>query len=422
MARSKKQKAKAKAARKEVRAQAKAKGQQVTRASVQQARQQQKSNSGGGGNSGGGEKPANKPSVAEIRAGAKASGQRIRDYKASQGIAANKGGADRRANATQTKGNISTYDANSVGKSTGGRYTHQDIKALKEQGYSYGDIGKHLHESKADNLGKRAQTLRDRYVLSLTDNKPQPEPEPDLEAPVTETIDYPAPTPTQPNPVRPPSFPDVPQTPIYEPPTTYPSFPGAGSGGSGGGTVVANPDNSQEQNVSQDNDINTSITGNQNTVVNNQDNSIRQYGGDNRTFAYIGGSGGNAYQDTPVSAVTMAGYYDVDDSPAAQAKRFDFWSTQNKDAQKRFAGQGLTTAKMFSNFDARAYTPESLKDMIHRSMQYSYDRADAQTGLTLGDVWRPDYAPDWRMPESPEEIENNIGEITEDAEENIENA
>ena len=414
MARSKKQKAKAKAARKEVRAQAKAKGQQVTRASVQQARQQQKSNSGGGG------KPANKPSVAEIRAGAKASGQRIRDYKASQGIAANKGGTDRRANATQTKGNISTYDANSVGKSTGGRYTHQDIKALKEQGYSYGDIGKHLHESKADNLGKRAQTLRDRYVLSLTDNKPQPAVEPDVEPPVTETVDYPAPTPTQPNPVRPPSFPDVPQTPIYEPPTTYPSFPGAGSGGSGGGTVVANPDNSQEQNVSQDNDINTSITGNQNTVVNNQDNSIRQYGGDNRQFIYNGGNNG-LYNDTPASAATMAGYYDVNDSPAAQAKRYDFWTTQNRDSQKRFAGSGKATAAMFSNYDARDYNPRAMQQAIYDSMQNSYDRADVQTGLTLGDIWRPDYAPDWRMPDKPDKIESNVEDIAKDAKDEIEN-
>ncbi len=41
----------------------------------------------------------------------------------------------------------------------------------------------------------------------------------------------------------------------------------------------ANSTNGQQQIVNQDNDINTSINGNNNTVNSNQDNSVGQYGG-----------------------------------------------------------------------------------------------------------------------------------------------
>ena len=37
--------------------------------------------------------------------------------------------------------------------------------------------------------------------------------------------------------------------------------------------------NTQIQNVNQDNDINSTVTGNNNTVTNTQDNSVSQYGG-----------------------------------------------------------------------------------------------------------------------------------------------
>jgi len=366
-----------------------------------------------------------KPKVAEVRAAAKEQGVRIRDYKAANNIAPNSGGADRRANATQTKGNISKYDANSVGKSSGGKYTHQDIKALKDQGYSYDDIGKHLQESGADNLGNRATTLRDRYINSLTAPKPTPSPTP---APTPTTPKpSPAPTPTYPTPTNPYPQPSPSPSPSPSPVNPGPgtgdvSIPGVGIGITGPGdndAIVNNPDNSMDLIVDQDNDINTNIDGNNNTVVNTQDNSIRQYGGDNRSFNYIGGGGGSGFEDTPVSAATMAGFYDVDDSPAAQAKFNDLHTTLNRDNQKRYAGMGLTTASMFDKYDARSYTDESMTNAVARSTQNSYDRADVQTGITLGDIWRPDYAPNWRMPDKPSTIDNNIEGLTEDIKDDL---
>ena len=61
----------------------------------------------------------------------------------------------------------------------------------------------------------------------------------------------------------------------------------------------------------------------------------------------------------------MAGYYDVNDSPAAQAQRYDFWTTQNRDSQKRFAGSGKATAAMFSNYDARDYNPRAMQQAVY---------------------------------------------------------
>ena len=63
------------------------------------------------------------------------------------------------------------------------------------------------------------------------------------------------------------------------------------------------------QKINQDNDITTTITGDNNTVTNKQDNSITQkvYGGSSRTFNYKGGDGESSLYDTPVSKATMGG-------------------------------------------------------------------------------------------------------------------
>lgn len=140
--------------------------------------------------------------------------------------------------------------------------------------------------------------------------------------------------------------------------------------------------NTQKQDIAQDNDQTSTITGDNNTVWQQQDNSIRQYGGDNRSFVY---QGGNSGVDTPVSAATMAGFYDVDDSPAAQAKFHDLHNTLNNDAQKRYQGMGMKTASMFTNFDARGYDPAVLEDNLKQDEQRSYDRSTLAKLDAFGD-------------------------------------
>ena len=74
--------------------------------------------------------------------------------------------------------------------------------------------------------------------------------------------------------VEPPTGGIVPPTaPPEEPPADSPEIVIPGPGTPGG------YESRQSQNVVQDNDINTNITGDGNTVSNNQNNSVRQYGG-----------------------------------------------------------------------------------------------------------------------------------------------
>ena len=185
-------------------------------------------------------------------------------------------------------------------------------------------------------------------------------------------------------------------------------------------SVYSNYETTQEQNVNQDNDINTNVNGNDNTVITEQDNSVRYYGGDNRNFVYNGGKGKGGV-DTPVSAATMAGYYSVDDSPAAQAKRTSMWTTMNRDNQKRYAGDAMKTYAKYGNIDARSYTDESMENTINRGIQYSFDRSDRQTGHVFGDIWNDNYiTEDWKMPSAPAPIESNAEEIADKAKKDIE--
>lgn len=162
---------------------------------------------------------------------------------------------------------------------------------------------------------------------------------------------------------------------------------------------------SQQQTVTQDNDINTNINGNQNTVVNNQDNSIRQYGGNTKVFNYQGG--GNSGVDTPVSAATMSGFYDTDDSPAATAKFFDLHNTLFQDAQKKFSTKGTEISSKYSNFDARGYDAGKLDSRIENSKLRSYDRAILAKNDLFGDQDRyRGHLSEYKFGKGPDPIEN----------------
>ena len=167
-----------------------------------------------------------------------------------------------------------------------------------------------------------------------------------------------------------------------------------------------NVSTSQRQDVTQDNDINTNIDGNQNTVVNNQDNSVRQYGGNTKVFRYEGK--GNSGVDTPVSAATMGGFYDTDDSPAYQAKFFDMHNTLFQDAQKKFAGKGTEIASQYRNFDGRSYDLGKLDSRIENSKLRSYDRATVAKNDLFGDQDRyRGYLSEYKFGQSPDPIEND---------------
>ena len=156
--------------------------------------------------------------------------------------------------------------------------------------------------------------------------------------------------------------------------------------------------NQQTQNINQNNDINTTITGNNNNVTNNQDNSIRNYGGDNRSLiinesntGIQGGSGRNSrgsYYNTADKAITMGtlgGFFDVDDSPAGQAKFMDMNQTFNRDAQKRYQGFGGNTANRYRNYRSGAFNIENLQQRVDSTGQRFRDMATLQGVKTYGD-------------------------------------
>lgn len=165
---------------------------------------------------------------------------------------------------------------------------------------------------------------------------------------------------------------------------------------SGNKTEVKSGAVQQTQMVSQNNDINTAINGSNNYTNINQDNSVRQYGGDTRIFNYQGGKDGRT--DTPVSAATMGGFYDVDDSPAKQAKFMDLYSTLNRDAQKQYSdtssiAQGaINRARQNESLDINAMD-KRIKD---REM-YSRAKADVMGGNIFGDMFNFE-APKFQMP------------------------
>lgn len=236
----------------------------------------------------------------------------------------------------------------------------------------------------------------------------QPAPKPSAPAPAKQTQVYkptPAPTPTkQPEVSKPentptvkPPTPQTPtqQTPIQQPPTPQPPTQ----------QPSVNPSQSanQSQKIQQDNDINTTIDGNNNYVNNQQDNSIRQYGGDNRQFTYVGGK--NSQTDTPASMATMAGFYDVDDSPAAQAKFTDLYSSLNRDSQKKYSSTSnialgaIHRANQYSTIDTNA-----LDKRVHDRQKYSRAKADMMGMNLFGDIYN--YTPtDFKSPIRQSEVE-----------------
>lgn len=160
--------------------------------------------------------------------------------------------------------------------------------------------------------------------------------------------------------------------------------------------------NTQEQNVNQDNDINTNIDGNGNYVVNNQDNSIRQYGGDNRSFVYNGS--GDGTQDMAGTMATLAGFYDVDDSPGATAARLDQHITMNRDNQKQFQNTSHIAQGAIHRAGMNSYIdPKAIDQRVRGREQNSYDRASLMSKNLWGDLSNMQF--NWSSNKDAEPIE-----------------
>ena len=161
----------------------------------------------------------------------------------------------------------------------------------------------------------------------------------------------------------------------------------AGSAGSGSGSNsnIQEDIGNTSQEVTQDNDQTSTITGDNNYSYQSQDNSVRNYGGDARVFNYQGS--GNPMTDTPASAGTMAGFFAPDDSPAANAARLDRQSTQNRDLQKKYADTSHIAQGAISRANQNAYTdPAALDKRIGQREQYNNAKSDVTRAQLFGDM------------------------------------
>ena len=187
--------------------------------------------------------------------------------------------------------------------------------------------------------------------------------------------------------------------------------------------------NKQEQNVTQDNDITTTINGDNNKVFNEQDNSIRQYGGDNRSLVIGGGpdsgrnSRGKYYTDADkaITMGTLGGFYAPDNSPAAQAKFTDLNQTLNRDAQKKYSNVGVTTAEKYAGFRGGNTNIQGLQKRIDQNDQYFRDLSTIQEVKTYGDRAAKTKYPTFQFGDPIEEVKSNAADIASGYKKDIDN-
>ena len=381
---SKRQKAKAKAQRQQIRSEAKSSGKSVSRADVQSARQAQKSSAPAASttatNTSGGSSQARPNATREKR-------QARRE--------------EQRPLIQQQVDNASDYQFDQYRKKS---VNSAELSNLRKQGFTYGEIMNAANESGLK-IGKAAQNRFDRWTER---GKAKERAQTVIATPEVEEVAETQPT----QPTTPPSTPQVqpPETSVtpQPPQTTFepPNVQVPGVQNPGEGSVNPTQDNDMIQQVSQDNDITTSIDGSNNYVNNQQDNSIRQYGGDNRQFTYVGGqNGGNPALDTPASAATMAGYWDVNDSPAKQASFVDMYSTINRDAQKQYSNVGHITQGAINRANMNStINTNALDKRIYDREQYSRAKSDMMGMNLFGDMYKGT-APTWQRPEPQKEVE-----------------
>ena len=168
----------------------------------------------------------------------------------------------------------------------------------------------------------------------------------------------------------------------------------------------------QKLNVNQDNDFESNVTGDNNYVNNQSDNSVRYYGGNTTNFNYQSSGEG---PDTPATMMTLAGIGNPKDSPADTARFIGKYSDMNRDLQKGYDGKAMNVA---NKYVARAAQTNSidyqaLDQQISQGIQQNYDRATKQQALYQGDVFNYK-TPEFKMPKPPAAIESNVGSIAED--------
>jgi hypothetical protein len=167
--------------------------------------------------------------------------------------------------------------------------------------------------------------------------------------------------------------------------------------------INSNQGNDQNTDVYQDNDIINTVNGDNNRIENNVDNSIRNYGGNQKNFTYVGGE--NPLLDTPVSAGTMAGYFHDDDSPAKSAGFVDRYETMNRDSAKRRQQFGAKSEDfIYKGSQIGGFNVRELDKHNRRGPQIARDRAKNMALNLFGDRYAASVK-GWESPERQSGVE-----------------
>ena len=167
--------------------------------------------------------------------------------------------------------------------------------------------------------------------------------------------------------------------------------------------INSNQGNDQNTDVYQDNDIINTVNGDNNRIENNVDNSIRNYGGNQKNFTYVGGE--NPLLDTPVSAGTMAGYFHDDDSPAKSAAFVDRYETMNRDSAKRREQFGAKAEDfIYKGSQIGGFNVRELDKHNRRGPQIARDRAKNMALNLFGDRYAASVK-GWESPERQSGVE-----------------
>lgn len=278
-----------------------------------------------------------------------------------------KNSAKREALASQGNQGVEDFNFDQHGK---GHVSGKEVRALRKQGHSMEDIQKQVTANGGE-IGGNAQKQFNNYNQrqdKIANRKAAKE-----------------------------KANGQPQQPPAAPPET-----GAPSAGQPSVETTIATHQEQNQNANQDNDINNEINGDNNNVNINQDNSIRQYGGVNKSFVYNGGSNGNNYDDTPVSMATMGGFFHDEDSPAKSASFVDRYSTMNSDNQKKYANPGVAQDSIDAAKNNVAFDWRELNQDINDDISATRARSTVMAGDIFGDMYNYK-APDYNMEKDDDE-------------------
>ena len=100
---------------------------------------------------------------------------------------------------------------------------------------------------------------------------------------------------------------------------------------------------------------------------------------------------------------TLAGYYDVDDSPARSAAFVDRFQTMNRDAQKKYSNSSLAE-EMIAKANSIGYDTKELDKLNRLRPEIARARYEQSKFKLFGDMYKH-ITPDFNAPERQSGVE-----------------